>query len=186
MIDSQAITQMLENWRSGDSQALNQLMPLVHTNLRQLAGKYMRKERAGHTLQATALVNEAFLKLCDSSVSWQSRAHFIAIAARAMRQILVDHARSKYRQKRGGHYKQVTLYEARLAGSAADPDILDIETALSELEKMDMRKAQIIELNIYGGMTYGEIAEVLGISEASVDRELRFSRAWLQRELSDG
>ena len=176
---------MLVDWRAGDSQALNQLMPAVHENLRQLANKYMRSERAGHTLQATALINEAFLKLCDSSVSWQDRAHFIAIAARAMRQILVDHARSKHRQKRGGDDVRVTLYDARIADSNSELDVLDIEDALFALEKMGQRKAQIIELNIYGGMTYREIAEVLEISEATVDRELRFSRAWLQRELSD-
>jgi len=179
------ITQMLVDWRAGDSQALNQLMPAVHENLRQLANKYMRSERNGHTLQATALINEAFLKLCDSSVSWQDRAHFIAIAARAMRQILVDHARSKHRQKRGGDDVRVTLYDARIADSNSELDVLDIEDALFALEKMDQHKAQIIELNIYGGMTYREIAEVLEISEATVDRELRFSRAWLQRELSD-
>ena len=176
---------MLVDWRAGDSQALNQLMPAVHENLRQLANNYMRSERAGHTLQATALINEAFLKLCDSSVSWQDRAHFIAIAARSMRQILVDHARSKHRQKRGGDDVRVTLYDARIADSNSELDVLDIEDALSALEKMDQRKAQIIELNIYGGMTYREIAEVLEISEATVDRELRFSRAWLQHELGD-
>lgn len=185
MTQESEITQMLVDWRAGDSQALNQLMPAVHENLRQLANKYMRSERAGHTLQATALINEAFLKLCDSSISWQDRAHFIAIAARAMRQILVDHARSKHRQKRGGDDVRVTLYDARIADSNSELDVLDIEDAMSALEKMDQRKAQIIELNIYGGMTYREIAEVLEISEATVDRELRFTRAWLQRELSD-
>jgi RNA polymerase sigma factor (TIGR02999 family) len=185
MTENNLVTQILVNWREGDDQALNQLMPLVHDNLRQLANKYMRSERAGHTLQATALVNEAFLKLCDSSISWQSRAHFIAIAARAMRQILVDHAKSKRRQKRGGNDIQVTLYEARIADDKVQPDVLDIEEALNNLAKVDERKAQIIEMNIYGGMTYDEIAEVLNISAATVDRELRFSRAWLQRALSD-
>ena len=111
--------------------------------------------------------------------NWQSRAHFIAIAARAMRQILVDHAKAKHRQKRGGQDVRVTLYEARLADSNSAPDILDIEQALTQLETMDRRKAQIVELNIFGGMTYREIAEVMNVSEATVDRELRFSRAWL-------
>ena len=141
------ITQMLVIWRAGDSQALNQLMPAVHENLRQLANKYMRSERAGHALQATALINEAFLKLCDSSVSWQDRAHFIAIAARAMRQMLVDHARSKHRQKRGGDDVRVTLYDARIADAYSELDVLDIEDAMG-LEKMDQRNAQIF---VYAG-----------------------------------
>jgi len=185
MTEDNLVTQILVNWRAGDNQALNQLIPLVHDNLRQLANKYMRSEREGHTLQATALVNEAFLKLCDSDVSWQNRAHFIAIAARAMRQILVDHAKLKHAQKRGGNDIQVTLYDARIADNQAEPDVLDIEEALNKLAKVDERKAKIIELNIYGGMTYDEIAEVLNISAATVDRELRFSRAWLQRALRD-
>jgi RNA polymerase sigma factor (TIGR02999 family) len=145
----------------------------------------MRTERAGHTLQATALVNEAFLKLCGSDINWQSRAHFIAIAARAMRQILVDHAKSKRRQKRGGSDIQVTLYESHIAAAEDGPDVLDIEDTLNRLAKMDERKAQIIELNIYGGLSYREIAEVLSISVATVERELRFSRAWLQQALTD-
>ena len=185
MTEDNPVTQILLNWRAGDNQALNQLIPLVHDNLRQLANKYMRSEREGHTLQATALVNEAFLKLCDSDISWQNRAHFIAIAARAMRQILIDHAKSKHRQKRGGNDIRVTFYDEKIADNPAEPDVLDIEEALKNLAKVDERKAQIMELNIYGGMTYEEIGEVLDISAATVDRELRFSRAWLQRALSD-
>jgi RNA polymerase sigma factor (TIGR02999 family) len=183
--DDNLVTQILINWQDGDEQALNQLIPLVHDNLRKLADKYMRAERAGHTLQATALVNEAFLKLCGSDINWQSRAHFIAIAARAMRQILVDHAKAKRRQKRGGNDIQVTLYEAQVAAHEDGPDVLDIEDALNRLADIDARKAQIIELNIYGGLSYQEIAEVVSISVATVERELRFSRAWLQRALTD-
>jgi len=186
MPDKTAITQILVAWRAGDDHALGELMPLVHDSLRQLARKYMRGENAGHTLQATALVNEAFLKLCDSSISWQNRSHFLAIAARSMRQILVDHARSKHRDKRGGYQIQVTLYEEAIADKANEPDVLDMEMALAKLEQMDERKARIIELNIFGGMTYDEIGEVLQISPATVDRELRFSRAWLQKELDAG
>ncbi|MDH5446043.1 MAG: sigma-70 family RNA polymerase sigma factor [Gammaproteobacteria bacterium] len=185
MADDNPITQLLQDWRSGDPKALNELMPMVHSHLRQLANNYMRGENAGHTLQATALVNEAFLKLVDASVAWQNRAHFIAIAARAMRQILIDHAKSKKRQKRGGDDIQVTLHEANIADNQQQPDLLDIEDALNKLEKIDERKAQIIELSFFGGMTYEEIAEALSISEATVDRELRFSKAWLQRELSN-
>ena len=185
MADSDGVTQILLNWRAGDAQALHQLIPMVHDNLRQLANGYMRKEQAGHTLQATALVNEAFLKLCNSDISWQNRAHFIAIAARSMRQILIDHAKARHRGKRGGDAIQVTLYEANVSAGRADPDILDIEEALIDLEKTDKRKADIMELNIYGGLSYDEIAEVLNISTATVDRELRFSRAWLQRALTE-
>jgi len=184
MAQDNPITQLLMDWQAGDQQALNRLMPLVHDHLRQLAGGYMRNENAGHTLQATALVNEAFLKLVDSSAGWQSRAHFIAIAARAMRQILVDHARARRRQKRGGADVQVTLHDAMLADNNSQPDLLDIERALTDLGQLDERKARIIELSFFGGLTYDEIAEALGISAATVDRELRFSRAWLQRELS--
>ena len=183
--DNNLATQILLSWRAGDNQALNQLMPLVHDNLSQLANKYMRSERVGHTLQATALVNEAFLKLCDSDISWQNRAHFIAIAARSMRQILVDHAKSKHRQKRGGNDIQITLYEAQIADNQSEPGVLDIEEVLNNLAKVDERKAKIIELNIYGGLSYDEIAEVLNISAATIARELRFSRAWLQRALND-
>jgi RNA polymerase sigma factor (TIGR02999 family) len=183
MVDKNDITKMLTDWRAGDSHSLDKLMPMVHDNLRQLANNYMRKERTNHTLQATALVNEAYIKLCGSDISWQNRAHFIAIAAKSMRQILIDHAKTKRRQKRGGDAIQITLYEERIPAGQAEPDILDIEEALLDLAKLDKRKAEIMELNIYGGLSYDEIAEVLAISSATVDRELRFSRAWLHRAL---
>ena len=183
MNDSSQVTQLLQDWRSGKSKALNDLIPLVQDTLRQLAARYMRGENAGHTLQATALVNEAFLRLVDAKVTWQNRAHFIAIAARNMRHILVDHAKAKRREKRGGDALRVTLHETRV-GESNEPDILDLEDALNQLTKVDERKAQIIELNFYGGLTYDEIAEVLSISPATVDRELRFAKAWLYRELS--
>ncbi len=184
MTESHHITQMLQSWRQGDIQALNQLMPLVHDKLHSLARGYMQGQNAGHTLQATALINEAFLKLCDNSMSWQNRSHFIAIAARAMRQILVDHARSKQRLKRGGDQLNVTLHETRVGKHDTQSGLLDLENALERLSQMDERKARIVELNIFGGMTYDEIAEATGISAATVDRELRFSRAWLQKELT--
>lgn len=185
MSANKQITQLLVEWRSGNERALNELMPLVHDNLRQLAGKYMRNENAGHTLQATALVNEAFLKLFDNSVTWQNRAHFLAIAARSMRQILVDHARSKKSQKRGGGEFMVTLHDTQVADGHSEPDLLDIEDALDRLADADPRKADIVELSFYGGMTYDEIGEALGISAATVDRELRFSRAWLRKEMGE-
>lgn len=178
------ITKLLLDWRGGNKKALNELLPLVQDNLRQLAAKYMRAENAGHTLQATALVNEAFLKLNDAKLTWQNRSHFMAIAAKTMRHILVDHARAKRREKRGGDAVQVTLHETRIGGHN-EPDVLDLEEALSKLTAFDERKVQVIELSFYGGLTYDEIAEVLEISAATVDRELRFAKAWLYRELRE-
>lgn len=184
MTSTHQVTQLLQDWRAGKSKALNELIPLVQGTLHQLAGRYMRGENAGHTLQATALVNEAFLRLVDAKVTWQNRAHFIAIAARNMRHILVDHAKAKAADKRGGEAMRVTLHETCVGGSE-EPDILDLEKALEKLNTVDLRKAQIIELSFYGGLTYDEIAEVLAISPATVDRELRFAKAWLHRELSE-
>jgi RNA polymerase sigma factor (TIGR02999 family) len=178
------VTQLLIDWRAGEEQALNRLLPLVQDNLHQLAGKFMRSENAGHTLQATALVNEAFLRLVDAKVTWQNRAHFIAIAAKTMRRILVDHAKAKRRDKRGGDAVHVTLHDTRI-GSNNEPDILDLEEVLTRLAEFDERKAQVIELSFFGGLTYDEIAEVLEISAATVDRELRFAKAWLYRELAE-
>jgi len=185
MDDVSAVTLLLKDWRSGNDKALSELMPMVHDTLRKLAGKYMQSENAGHTLQATALVNEAFLKLIDSEVTWQNRAHFMAIAARSMRQILIDHARSKRRDKRGGNDVLVTLHEANVADNNEAPDLLDIEEVLNQLAELDPRKAEIVELSFFGGMTYDEIAEALAISVATVDRELRFSKAWLQKALNE-
>ena len=183
--DISVVTQLLKSWKSGDNKALSELMPMVHDTLRKLAGKYMQSENAGHTLQATALVNEAYLKLIDADITWQNRAHFMAIAARSMRRILIDHAKSKGRQKRGGDDVLVTLHEANVAGGDKQPEILDIEEALQQLGALDKRKAEIVELSFYGGMTYDEIAEALDISAATVDRELRFSKAWLQKAIND-
>lgn len=180
------LTRLLVDWRAGNQQALNQLIPYIHSSLRQIAGRYMRSENAGHTLQATALVNEAFIKLVDADIAWENRAHFMALSARAMRQILVDHARANRSDKRGGSDIAITLHETRLGDQdQADPDILSLENALEQLEQIDPRKAQAIELSFYGGLTYDEIAEALAISPATVDRELRFAKAWLYSQLSD-
>lgn len=184
MAETSQVTQLLLDWRAGQKNALNELIPAVQDSLRQLAGKYMRGEKAGHTLQATALVNEAFIKLIDVDITWQNRAHFMAIAANTMRRILVDHARAKLREKRGGDLLQITLHETKVGGNN-EPDLLDLEDALEQLHKMDPRKAKVIELSFYGGLTYDEIGEVLDISAATVDRELRFAKAWLYRELSE-
>jgi len=183
-MDGQAhVTQLLNDWCGGNPQALNRLMPLVHDSLQRIAGKHMRGERADHTLQATALVNEAFLQLVDAEVSWQNRAHFLAIAARIMRRILIDHARAKHREKRGGDALQVTLHDTQLGAAGEEPDVLDLENVLQRLHSQDPRKADVVELSFYGGMTYDEISEALGISPATVDRELRFAKAWLLHEL---
>ncbi len=183
-MDGQAhVTQLLNDWCGGNPQALNRLMPLVHDSLQRIAGKHMRGERVDHTLQATALVNEAFLQLVDAEVSWQNRAHFLAIAARIMRRILIDHARAKHREKRGGDALQVTLYDTQLGAAGEEPDMLDLENVLQRLHRQDPRKADVVELSFYGGMTYDEIGEALGISPATVDRELRFAKAWLLHEL---
>ncbi|VAW91981.1 Gll4071 protein [hydrothermal vent metagenome] len=186
MSESPNLTEYLVQWRSGNKAALNKLMPLVYSSLRQLAGKYMYGENAGHTLQATALVNEAFMKLVDADITLQNRAHFMAISARAMRQILVDHARANRADKRGGDAIAITLHETRLgSGEQNEPDILEVEEALEQLNKIDSRKAQIIELSFYGGLTYDEIAEALDISAATVDRDLRFAKAWLYQNLKE-
>jgi len=146
----------------------------------------MYDENAGHTLQATALVNEAFMKLVDVDITLQNRAHFMAISARAMRQILVDHARANRADKRGGDAIAITLHETRLgSGAQNEPDILEVEETLEQLDKIDSRKAQIIELSFYGGLTYDEIAEALSISVATVDRDLRFAKAWLYQQLKE-
>jgi RNA polymerase sigma-70 factor (ECF subfamily) len=185
MSDSNDITRLLLDWRAGDQCALAELLPLVEHRLHQIAARQMRGERPGHTLQATCLVNDAYLKLVDASVSWQNRAHFLAVAARIMRNILVDHAKARRRDKRGGDDVRVTLYEADIAVAGQEPDILDLEEALARLGAFDERKAKVIEMSFYGGMRYDEIAEALGISPATVDRELRMAKAWLYRELQD-
>ena len=186
MQDTQDLTQLLVDWRAGSKSALNKLLPLIHTNLHHLADRYMRSENAGHTLQATALVNEAFIKLVNADVTWQNRAHYMALSARAMRQILVDHARANRCDKRGGDAISVTLHETRIVDHGQDnPDVLVVEEALEQLSDLDPRKAQVIELSFYGGLTYEEIAEALSISPATVDRELRFAKAWMYRQLSD-
>lgn len=184
MSDTDNVTQLLRDWRAGRQVALAELIPLVEQTLHGLAQRQMRKENAGHTLQATALVNEAYMRLVDAPVSWENRAHFLAVAARIMRHILVDHAKAKRRTKRGGAEMRVTLHEAQLAGAGPEPDVLDLEDALGRLAVFDARKASVVELSFYGGMTYDEIADALDISQATVDRDLRLAKAWLCREIS--
>lgn len=185
MSDETNVTQLLHDWRSGKSDALNRLMPMVHDTLRKLAGNVMRSESDDHTLQATALINEAYLRLIETDIPWQDRSHFLAIAARNMRHILIDHARSRGRQKRGGDFVQVTLHEAQLSDDETASELLDLEKALESLIVFDERKARVIEMRFFGGMTFEEIGAVLGVSAATAMREFRFAKAWLYREMSN-
>jgi RNA polymerase sigma factor (TIGR02999 family) len=182
---SEGITQLLLRWSDGDSSAREELMPLVYEELRRLAGRYLRRERPGHTLQPTALVNEAYLKLIDQShVEWQNRAQFFGLAARLMRNILVDHARNRGAAKRGGGQYSISLSRAeRLADDKSEVDLLAINEALERLSAFDAQKARIVELRFFGGLTIEEAAEVLDISHATVEREWALARAWLRREL---
>jgi RNA polymerase sigma-70 factor (ECF subfamily) len=176
-------TALLLAWRKGDREAFDRLVPLVHEELRRLAHHYMGHERRDHTLQATALVNEAYLRLIEATqVEWQSRAHFVAIAARIMRHILVDAARARGNQKRGGG-KRVTLDEAMLVTNQASPDVIDIDRALTELGKMDQRKAQMVELRFFGGLSLEETAEAMNVSVDTVKRDWRVAKLWLLRQL---
>jgi RNA polymerase sigma factor (TIGR02999 family) len=177
------VTQLLHEWRAGNREALNQLTSLVYDELRRLAGHHMKSERTSHTLQPTALVNEAYLRLVEMDVSWQDRSHFFAVAARLMRRILVDHAKGRRREKRGGGQLRVTLDE-RIGASEPDADILALEDAITTLSTFDERKVRIIELHFFAGLTYDEMAEALGISAATVHRELRLAKAWLYHQLN--
>ena len=179
------VTQLLLRWREGEEEALEELMPLVYEELRRLARLKMRDERRDHTLQPTALVHEAFERLVDLRLEWQDRAHFLSMAARLMRRILVDHARAHRAAKRGQGAVKVSLHEG---DAAAEPcfEILGLNEALERLQQQDARPSRVIELHYFGGLSYREIAEALRLSEATVDRDMRFARAWLLRELENG
>ncbi len=183
MSEQETVTQLLHAWRRGDREALDKLTPLVYDELRRLAERAMRAERADHTLQPTALVHEAYVRLVEANVEWQDRVHFMATAATMMRRILVDHAKSKSRAKRGGGAAKVTLEEAVLVSNETSEDLVLLDEALNRLAEQDARKARVIELKYFGGLNYDETAEALGVSSATVDRELRMAKAWLYREL---
>ena len=181
---SPEVTQLLLAWSQGESAALDKLVPLVHAELSRLAHHYMAGERTGHTLQTTALVNEAFLRLVDSSqVRWQNRAHFMAVSAQLMRRILVDFARSRNYLKRGAGAQQVTLDEAMMISEAPDVDLVELDRALAQLAAVDARKSQVVELRFFGGLTEEEAAEVLKVSPETVRRDLRLAKTWLLREM---
>jgi RNA polymerase sigma-70 factor, ECF subfamily len=178
------VTQLLLAWSQGDPAALEKLIPLVHAELSRLAHHYMAGERTGHTLQTTALVNEAYLRLVDSSqVRWQNRAHFMAVSAQLMRRILVDFARSRNYLKRGAGAQQVTLDEAMVISEAPDLDVVELDRALGALAAVDARKSQVVELRFFGGLTEEEAAEVLKVSPETVRRDMRLAKTWLLREM---
>jgi RNA polymerase sigma factor (TIGR02999 family) len=181
------VTALIEHARVGDRAALDQLLPLVYGELRRIAGRYIRHERPGQTLQATALVNEAYVRLAkDEHLSFQNRAHLLGIAARAMREILVERARARGAQKRGGKDARVTLDEGVLAdpGEAGQVDMLGLHAALDKLAALDPQQARLVELRFFGGLTIEEAGEVLGVSPATVKRAWSVARAWLYREIS--
>ena len=181
------VTELLRAWSDGDQRALAQLLPLVEAELRRLARIYMGRERRGHTLQPTALVNEAFLRLADArGLRWQDRAHFLGISARLMRRVLVDHARAHGYQKRGGGAQRVTLHEALLASPGQSLDILALDRALEALAAVDERKSRVVELRFFGGLSVEETAEALHLSSDTIKRDWRLAKLWLLRELEGG
>jgi RNA polymerase sigma factor (TIGR02999 family) len=183
-ISSPEVTRLLSKWSQGDPSALEKLTPLVYDELRRLAHRYMSGERSNHTLQTTALVNEAYLKFArQTDPNWSSRAHFFAVAAQAMRQILINYALSYNAQKRGGGGAKVELDEAALVSAAQSREIVELHEALERLGQLDARKAEVVELKYFGGLKEDEIAEALGISAVTVRREWRFAKAWLHNEL---
>jgi RNA polymerase sigma factor (TIGR02999 family) len=179
------VTQLLIDWTAGREDALERLMPLVYDDLKRRARAHLSRERPGHTLQATALVNEAYMRLVDQQrVHWQNRAQFVAIASRMMRRILVDHARTTRRDKRGGGAAKISLDAVAVAADAPEPDIEALDQALTALTELDERQAKVVELRFFGGLTNDETGQALGISVATVKREWDMARAWLRHRLS--
>jgi RNA polymerase sigma-70 factor (ECF subfamily) len=186
-VSHQEVTQLLADWSRGDDAAFAKLTPLIYEELRRIAHHHMSGQRPDHTLQTTALVNEAYLRLADqTNPSWQNRAHFFAVAARAMRQIVVDYARSYQTQKRGGGALKIELDEAAIVSPEQSQEIVDLHEALERLATLDSRKAQVVELKYFGGLNYDEMAEVLKISRVTVRRDWEFARLWLYTELHEG
>jgi len=185
MPQSESVTQLLVDWSKGDQAALNKLMPLVYSELRRLAKNYLKRESPGHTLQPTALVNEAYLRLVDQKTArWQNRAQFYGVAAQLMRRILVDHARAKHAEKRGGANQQrLSITSAREAGATPDLDVLALNEALEELATLDPQQSRIVELKFFGGLSIEETAEVMDLGHATVERDWKMARAWLRRKL---
>jgi len=183
-IDRQTVTRLLRRMSSGEKDAFDQLVPLVYDQLRRLASRCLFSERGDHTLRATALVHEAYIRLADAGGDWKDRVHFYAVAARVMRHILVDHARAGKRQKRGEGLEHIALDQALLVSSQRSQDLSALDESLNRLAAHDPRKSQVVELLFFGGLTYEEAAAALGISPATVHRELRMAKAWLHRDLT--
>ena len=182
---AESVTQLLLKWGEGDASSLEKLMPLVYDELRRLASNYLRRERQNHTLQPTALVNEAYLKLVDQkNAHWQNRAQFYGVAAQLMRRILVDHARQHHAAKRGGSNQQrLSITSARAFAQTPDVDVLAVHEALKELKQFDEQQVRIVDLRFFGGLSIDEPAEVLGIGHATVERDWKMARAWLRQKL---
>ncbi len=184
---SKQITRLLAEWERGDPDALDALTPAVYGELHRIAHRYMRRERPDHTLQTSALINEAYIRLIDQrEAHWQNRAHFFAIASKLMRRVLVDHARAKRYAKRGGNPVQVSLDEEMATSENQGPDLVALDDALKDLEAMDPRKSRIVEMRFFGGVSLEEAAEAMAISVPTVEREWRFARAWLRRAITSG
>lgn len=182
---SHQITLLLADWNKGDKNALDRLMPLVYDELRQMARRNMRREAHDHSFQTTDLIHEAFLKLAKPDVqNWKNRSHFFGVAAKAMRHILVDYARSKHSEKRGGGRQRVTLADEMPAGAFGSQQLIALEDALNALESLDPRKSQVVELKFYGGLTNEQMSEVLNVSSETIKRDWRFARNWLLREMA--
>ena len=179
-----SVTTLLQDWRQGRSGALDRLMPLVYDSLKKIAKRRRAGEHGVNTFDTTEIVHQAYIQLVDADVDWQNRAHFYAIASQVMRRVLIDQARARKRQKRGGDEQRVTYDESLARIPDLDADLLDLDRALSKLATQDERKARILECHFFAGMTYDEIAECLSISAATVDRDLRFAKAWVYREIS--
>jgi RNA polymerase sigma-70 factor, ECF subfamily len=185
-VDPGDVSKLLRAWRDGDQGALQRLTPIVYSELRRLARRFMQRERAGHSLQTTALVNEAYMRLVDyKRMQWQNRAHFFAVSAQLMRRILVDHAR-RHNLKRGGDLKRVSLENIALVDNERGEDLVALDDALKRLAEFDSRKAQVVEMRFFGGLSVEETAEVLKISAVTVMRDWSTARAWLYRELAGG
>jgi RNA polymerase sigma-70 factor (ECF subfamily) len=186
MSDPHEVTVLLSALTRGEEDAAGKLIPVVYDELRRLAASYMRRERPDHTLQATALVHEAYLKLIEQrSVSWQSRAHFFGVAAQLMRRILIDHARGHLRQKRGGEHKKVSLDDALVFSEQQSTELLAVDESLERLARLDGRQARIVELRFFGGLSVEEAAEVLGVSPKTVKRDWSVAKAWLYADLKE-
>ncbi|MCI0392662.1 MAG: sigma-70 family RNA polymerase sigma factor [Acidobacteria bacterium] len=179
------VTQLLQAWRDGDESALDRLMPMVYDELRRMARRFMRNERKGHTLQTSALINEAYLRLVErEGIDWQNRAHFFGVAAQAMRRVLVDYARARNYQKRAGKAQQVSLDEAANIAEERAAEIVALDDALESLARFDQRKCRVVELRYFGGLSVEETAEVLGVSVPTVMRDWNTAKVWLLREIN--